>query len=306
MNIRRETLPPLDIDIYANKIESPNEPGIRCGYAKSFLNVERSYKYIKYNYIRSSSYPPKENMIQAQKKPCSDAPVTFSLLFQQIDSVGWNFGDTAAENNDYSSSFKPSHTYPSPGNYNVRAIMFSQCFTDTAYSTITITDEPSVKMPTFADTTICTGSSYVVDATVPSATKYMWENGGTDPVRKIDAGGYYRLTASNNCSVDTAGFNVKVQSCDCTFFVPTAFTPNNDGLNDRFKPLTKCFPKDYQLKIFDRYGRLVYTASQLNQAWDGTIGDTPASAGTFVWILQYRDPNNNQLFKKSGTIVLIR
>jgi gliding motility-associated-like protein len=208
--------------------------------------------------------------------------------------------------NNYSSSFKPPHTYPSPGNYNVSVILFSECFTDTAYATITITDQPFVKIPSFADTTICVGSNYVVDASTSGAVKYEWENGITNPVRKIDVSGYYTVKVFNSCSIDTTGFGVKVQPCDCTFFVPTAFTPNNDGLNDKFKPITKCFAKDYQFKIYSRYGKLVFSTSQLDKAWDGTIENTPAAIGTFVWILQYRDPNNNQLFNKNGTVVLMR
>jgi gliding motility-associated-like protein len=245
-------------------------------------------------------------MIQAQKEPCSDKPVQFSLLFQKSDSVKWNFGDAASGINNYSSSFKPAHTYPSPGSYNVSVVLFGECFTDTAYTTITITDQPSVKIPFFADTTICVGSNYIADATTPGAVKYEWENGITNPVRKIDASGYYTVKVFNNCSVDTAGFSVKAESCNCTFFVPTAFTPNNDGLNDKFRPITKCFAKDYRLQIYDRYGKLVFSTSQIDKAWDGTIENTPVGTGTFIWMLQYRDPNNNQLFKKNGTVVLIR
>lgn len=67
---------------------------------------------------------------------------------------------------------------------------------------------------------------------------------------------------------------------------------------------TNCFAKDYQFKIFNRYGNIVFATNELNKG--GDFKNIPSPTAVYVWILQYRNPNNRQLFRKQGTVTLIR
>ena len=107
-------------------------------------------------------------------------------------------------------------------------------------------------------------------------------------------------------SEDLKSFTVKFEECPCDVFIPSAFTPNNDGLNDNFRPITKCAAKNYQFKIFNRYGSMIFTTTELNRGWNGKYKNSDQATGVFVWILQYRNPNNNHLTIKQGTVTLIR
>lgn len=87
-------------------------------------------------------------------------------------------------------------------------------------------------------------------------------------------------------------------------YVPTAFTPNGDNKND----ILKAFPvglKFQFLKIYDRWGKLIFSTSDFNIGWDGQIHGKPAGSGTFIWVTQGIQ-NDGKLFSKKGMVTLIR
>ncbi len=242
-----------------------------------------------------------------QKKTCADRPVEFSLLYSKVDSVRWNFGDPASGPANYATSFTAQHVYPGPGTYTVSAVIYKNCVSDTAQKSVIIQTDKAVHVPNFLkDTTVCVGNELQLDATAPFAQKYTWDNGLIFPNRTIKDSGTYSITVSNECSEDSRSFNVAFEECQCNLFVPSAFTPNNDGLNDTFKPGVQCSLKEYRLKIYNRYGNVVYESADWQKGWNGKLGSQDLPTGVYIWLMEYRNPNNKQLFKKNGTIVLIR
>jgi gliding motility-associated-like protein len=296
-----------NLDRSLSVIEAPDKSKLNARYRKNFIDLRQQYKYINYNYVRSSSFSLKENGIKVQKKTCSDQPVEFGLLFSRIDSVRWDFGDPAAGNNNYSSLASPLHQYPSPGSYMVKAVIYDRCLTDTTFATVTIQPDKSVRVPEFIkDSSVCIGAQLSLDATTAFATTYRWENGLIYPNRTIDQEGSYQVTVMNDCSIDHKSFDVVYKECECSVFIPTAFTPNGDALNDVFKPVFRCFVKDYRLKIFNRYGEMIFETRQINTGWNGKIGGSPLSTGIYIWTLQYKNPNTDEFITKKGTLTLIR
>jgi gliding motility-associated-like protein len=85
---------------------------------------------------------------------------------------------------------------------------------------------------------------------------------------------------------------------------PNAFTPNGDGLNDTFTFKGR-FIQSGTIKIFSRWGELIYVTSELDQGWDGTINGQQAPVGTYIYSAQLTDDSGIQ-FEKRGQIVLIR
>lgn len=293
-------------DNKAGVIEYPNELGLNSFMEKTAVDVGRQYKQINYNYIRSYNYTAEENGIQLRKNVCSDKPVSFSLLYQKVDNVKWDFGDPASGSANYSEDPNPEHTYPGPGTYKVKAIFATSCITDTAYTEVNINATKSVKAPAFKDTVICLGSSYIADAKVPYATSYLWNGGNIDSKLKITAAGTYAVRVQNGCSVDQTSFSVSFEECPCTVFVPTAFSPNNDGLNDRFKPHVSCHAVDYTFRVYDRFGQTIFSTTDYQSSWDGKRGSFAAPAGSYVWVLEYTNPNNKKRSKSRGMVTLIR
>ena len=88
-------------------------------------------------------------------------------------------------------------------------------------------------------------------------------------------------------------------------FVPTGFTPNHDALNDILKPTLVGIKQFNYLKIFDRWGVMVFSTTQQGQGWDGTYAGIQQSSGTYVFMTQGID-YTGKLITKKGTVVLIR
>ena len=75
----------------------------------------------------------------------------------------------------------------------------------------------------------------------------------------------------------------------CRLYIPNAFSPNNDGVNDEFKPSPSatCTSEKYQLNVYDRNGSLVFQSIELDKAWDGKFRNEPAPSATYYYIVQY-------------------
>ena len=90
-----------------------------------------------------------------------------------------------------------------------------------------------------------------------------------------------------------------------TFYIPNAFSPNSDGVNDIFKG-TGIGIKDYTLLIYDRWGNLVFKSTNLENGWDGTFkGSEVTLEDVFVWKVELHDEKNKEHDYK-GTVSLIK
>jgi gliding motility-associated-like protein len=155
------------------------------------------------------------------------------------------------------------------------------------------------------DTTICPGSAFTLK-TAGKFRSYLWQDGSTDSVFSVNAAGQFRLTAINYCgeaSSDTV--NVKAgDNCLVGVFFPNAFSPNGDGLNDVFRPIVLAPVTGYILKIYNRYGGLLFESQTPGQGWDGTVNNKEQVGDGYVFFCRYTVNGHQQ--KKWGTFVLVR
>jgi gliding motility-associated-like protein len=132
------------------------------------------------------------------------------------------------------------------------------------------------------------------------------------PTHLFSASGTYNIRAIVNlsCGVDTISKTLSIIKCDsvvaeCQLFVPSAFTPNNDGKNDKFNPQTICPTEQFECLIYSRWGELIFkTTSQFNQ-WDGKYKGADCSTGIYVYSIKYKFPSRQPKNAK-GTITLLR
>ena len=88
-------------------------------------------------------------------------------------------------------------------------------------------------------------------------------------------------------------------------YMPTGFTPNGDGRNDRFKPFPVGIKQLNYFKIFNRWGQLLYSTTTLHTGWDGRFGGNFQPNAVYVWMVQGITKENKVITKK-GTVSLIR
>jgi gliding motility-associated-like protein len=94
-------------------------------------------------------------------------------------------------------------------------------------------------------------------------------------------------------------------SCTDIYF-PTGFTPNGDGKNDRFGPIGNLATiKTFTLKVFDRWGQMVFNSNSPSNSWSGTsVNNNLNTTAVFVWYAEYTLVNGT-VYKKKGLVTKI-
>ena len=113
---------------------------------------------------------------------------------------------------------------------------------------------------------------------------------------------YYVIARSADGCTDTASIKTAVDNKD--FFIPNAFTPNNDGRNDLFKVYGSSVTAA-EIKIYNQWGVMLYETKDNQKGWDGTHKNNPQPVGLYVYVVKVRLSNEDTFIKK-GTIRLIR
>jgi gliding motility-associated-like protein len=153
------------------------------------------------------------------------------------------------------------------------------------------------------DTGICPGEQLVLHA--GNFASYLWQDGSTNQTYTVTITGNYwaKVKDNNGCNAsDTITVTV-----DCSdIYFPSAFTPNNDGLNDNFGPWGNLAAvKNYSFAVYDRWGEIVFKSTDPYKKWNGKFNGRNSDLGTFVWVASY-SYNGNLQQTRSGTISLLR
>lgn len=136
------------------------------------------------------------------------------------------------------------------------------------------------------DSSFCRGDSIVVDYSAFDET-IVWEDGSTDKRRVFFEEGNYGVTISNVCGDFEQDLNLYYQNCDCPMYLPTAFTPDGDGVNDTYKVGYGCKLRKFELHIYDRMGRELFYTEDPNQGWDGRHEGEERRQATYVVTVSY-------------------
>lgn len=154
------------------------------------------------------------------------------------------------------------------------------------------------------DTSVCRNSP--LNLYVENAASVHWSIGSNDPVITIYPEENTQIYANVQTmdKVDTTIY-VTINVFDCELFVPTAFTPNGDGLNDEFLVHAPMEISNFEMLIFDKMSRSLFQTKEINYGWDGTSQGKPLPPGTYFYVITYRDALNEKHVMK-GQLVLIR
>ena len=116
----------------------------------------------------------------------------------------------------------------------------------------------------------------------------------------------YRVDVFNSIGCSVPDFvTVKIYKTNPQVFVPTAFTPNNDGLNDFIRPIAVGIQKINYFRVYNRWGQMVFSTIRDGHGWDGRIGGVSQATNTYVWMVSAVDYLGKPFFQK-GTVTLIR
>lgn len=229
----------------------------------------------------------------------------------------WEFGDGGI-----SDLASPTYVYESAGVYDVYLGITSPtgCFVDTVFQNLVdVRDAPIAGFDwTPEEPTNLFPDFRVFDQSIgANRRRYVIRNREGDQIFTTPADDFdYTLRDSSTVfitqfvthpsgCVDTLTRGLKLKLIN-TYFLPNAFTPNGDGLNDQFLPVGVLIgATDYKLRVWTRWGELIFETDSPKAGWDGSFNGSDSPGGGYLWDAQYIDVGGEfQEFK--GGVVLVR
>lgn len=263
-------------------IENPNRPGTACNYKDlGFSLGSNEARNGLPNFMTGYLDIPDFTYLNH----CHQDTTTFKITnYVNIDSQTWNFGDPGGSGNT-STDATPSHIFSQPGDYTVNLTERYESQDYVSTGNVTIYPKPA---PDLGPDTIWLypGAQYTLDA--GSGYDYYYWNFSDYPSGQTynisDTGTYYVTVVDSNCCYNTDSVIV----IPSQVYLPNAFTPNGDQLNDVLRPIGPTGGiMNFNLLIFNRWGQLVFEGNDINESWDGNIRNEPAPPGVYVYRVTY-------------------
>ncbi len=179
-----------------------------------------------------------------------------------------------------------------------------------------------IAVPLAVDYDLCLDDTLTLDARQAEGvyeSSYRWDDGSMEPLRIIERPGTYSVEVANVCDTVEHVLEVEQIVCDCQYFIPTAFTPNNDGKNDAWAPVLNCDWYDFKFTVFDRWGRIVFQSLDPEEVWYGQVEGTPGSQtresgnsyaidGVYMWelVIELRRGRIPEIIRDNGYVRVLR
>ena len=251
---------------------------------------EQSHEVIKLDHVTVEGIQPIASFTHADTV-CQRATVEFDNASQLATAATWFFGDGGSTN-----TYEPHYAYPAHGTRIVTLVARNGCIMDTARSVIEVLPAGLPSFHTNSDP--CDERTYFVNTTEGGET-YIWDFGDGDttsswyhPVHIFHSEGAFEVQLTTepgglceNSFARTlhAGYGI----IPVEWYVPNAFTPNNDGTNDMLQIKGPGPCQSPVMSIHNKWGQLVWEGNA-DTGWDGTFGSSPAPEGVYAYIMRPR------------------
>jgi gliding motility-associated-like protein len=138
----------------------------------------------------------------------------------------------------------------------------------------------------------CKGNSVILANPNSNATDFLWSTGETSEQITVSEGNYYSLTVSNFCGTAFQDILLNFEECDAYAFIPNAFTPDQDGLNEAWQPIL-VNAIGYEISIYNRWGDLVFYSTDPEENWMGEHrnGQFFNQDGLYTYHLKLKSPD---------------
>ncbi len=209
----------------------------------------------------------------------------------------------------------PYIIFSTPGAHEVILIIEDDCGIDTAQMEIFVNDVPQFNI--IGDTIVCPVNDFTLELGDDPVFgfEYIWtpsldldDSTSSNPIATIEEGVTYTVRVVDlftGCE-DERMLTISVDpECTCEYVVPNAFSPNGDGRNDDFEIKSQNISELY-IKIFSRWGELVFESNAIDFKWDGRFRDKELSTDVFGYYLEIVCGDTEERIIKKGNITLLR
>lgn len=153
----------------------------------------------------------------------------------------------------------------------------------------------------------CENTTFQLPIIEEEGTTFLWSDGETDTLFETEIEGAHWLEITNSCGTERIDFDLITTFCSCEVFIPNAFTPDLNDLNEIFRPVSECPFTEYSFTIFNRWGEVVFSSTLPEAAWNGSVrgGAYYVNEGVYTYVLRYGLPNGNRE-EVYGSVVVLR
>lgn len=283
-----------------------------CGLDTIFLN----------NFEIRSCNAPCTGALSITGDSCLQSDFSFSISGPEIISVKWDFGDPGSGAADSSSLAVPVHRFSAEGVFIVRAVVNFSCGIDTLEIPVKVKDcglpqcsaaiEALVLDSCLGDVafSITSGDAVILQSWDfgDSASGNLNSSSKNNPVHRFTTDGIFKvqLVTLLSCGLDTTEREISIRLCEkpaCEIRIPNAITANADDINDVFLPESNCAFLEYELSIYNRWGKLMYSGNRPD--WPGSGNAADQNGDVYFYTLRWRF-DGEAAQKKSGTITILR
>ena len=203
----------------------------------------------------------------------------------------WNSGST-----------NKTLTISKTGIYSITVTDKNGCTGTDSTTIYTLLASPKNFLP--EDTSICHYGDLLLKPNAGFST-YLWNTGSNNSYLAITQPGKYWLQVKDNkgCT-GTDSIQVLQKKCLEGFFIPNAFTPNNDGLNDFMKPIILGKVIQYQFSIYNRWGQRIFHTTDLSKGWEGNNKQKQIEGNVFTWICSFQFEGQPPEVKRGSFMLL--
>jgi gliding motility-associated-like protein len=231
-----------------------------------------------------------------------------------VNSWAWTFDNTINSNLQY-----PTQYYTVFGDKEAQLIVSNGTCTDTSKKAIFLRN--TLRAAFEANEFVCPNDKAIFkNQSIGNMVSWQWDfgNGNSSSLYNPPPQTYMPSPSNINYDVpvrliikddigcyDTASRKVFI-IWNCTIAIPSAFTPNSDGINDFLYPLNAYKAKDLQFSVYNRLGQRVFLSENWLNRWNGKFKGQDADTGTYVYILQYTHSDTGKRIFQKGSVLLIR
>jgi gliding motility-associated-like protein len=187
------------------------------------------------------------------------------------------------------------------GRYYLDALVYG-CDVETGYIDVEVKLPPVISLG--KDTVVCKNIGFTISPGLDFA-EYLWHDGSTAKVFAVKDSGNYQVQIIDIYGCE-ASAKIKVEEfCENNVWLPNTFSPNGDGINDFFGP-TGNISYDISMRIFNRWGTMIFNEKGYYPRWDGTYKGSPCPQDIYIVELEYYYEEINKRYYRNGTVMLLR
>jgi len=219
---------------------------------------------------------------------CEGSSVTLTSFQETSSQYLWSNGSTNA-----------SIAVSAAGTYSL-TVTQNGCSASSSVNVSELNTPPAIDLG--PDTLLCTGDQFILSVNDPTGS-LLWSTGATKQTITVTDQGNYWVIASNICGSVSDTVNVNFELCDIWF--PSAFTPNDDGLNDIIRVVGNLqHYNDFSLSICNRWGQRVFYTEDIYSGWNGKFNGVNQDVGSYYYMIFYSLEGKRHMMK--GDLELIR